>query len=922
VAHLKVCHTCTKKDRYSQHQEVSKIDTPTGTLFSVFFDILNTRYQMINTMINILCALFLFASVILSAQEYTDQTPPDLREQWYAQHLEMKKQSLFNNLNWQFIGPTNISGRMTDVAVVEPKGENYTIYVAGATGGVWRTRNEGTIWEPIFEHGISTSIGDITIAPSNSDIIWIGTGEANIFRSSHAGAGVYKSTDGGDSWQHMGLTGTHTIPRIAIDPKDPDIVYVASSGHEWTDNEDRGLYKTTDGGKSWEKVLYIDERTGVIDLVMHPDNPKILYASTWQRIRRKWNDPRVEPGYNKSTIYKTTNGGKSWKEVSTGLVRAEDRGRIGIDICRSNPDVLYAFVDNYEAARLPEEGELNSYGMPKKAVIRGATVYRTDNGGDQWHQVSETNKYMETLSSTYGWVFGQIRVDPNDADRVYIMGLALNVSKDGGKTFKRIGRMHGDHHGLWIDPANSKYLVNVNDGGIAISYDGGKHFRDFRDDFPLVQFFNVSYDMDTPFNVIGSIQDHGSYMAPVDLSRGRHNIPTVEWDRAPGGEGTRHAIDPTDPDIVYASSFYGRLGRTDLSSEERTSILPKPDEGELPFRGQWLSATIISPHNPRVIYHGMNYLFRSMNQGDTWERISPDLTYNDPEKYGDIPYQTIFAIAESPFKFGTIYVGTDDGRIHRTTNSGADWTELTSNVPVHQWISKIVVSVHADSTLYLTQNGKRFDDFAAYVWKSTDMGETWEDISGNIPCGPVNAIAEDPKNPNVLYVGTDLGVYVTLDGGSSWQVLAADIPTTFVHDVTVHPGENLLIAATEGRGMYVMDIRFIQEMTDSVKNSALYVFEPDQAKLPRGWRRPWISGNIVYTLNTASDVTIAIIDEDGNFVRTLKHSGIAGINQVEWDLRADPEEEDGRGERVIAGTYAIMVEGNGEKSEVVIVVEN
>jgi len=429
--------------------------------------------------------------------------------------------------------------------------------------------------------------------------------------------------------------------------------------------------------------------------------------------------------------------------------------------------------------------------------------------------------------------------------------------------------------------------------------------------------------MDEPFNVIGSIQDHDSFMATVDLSQGKHRIPAVEWDRAPGGEGTRHAIDPTDPNTVYASSFYGRLSRTDLKTDERINILPVPDEGELPYRGQWLSATIISPHNPRVIYHGMNYLFRSMDRGDSWERISPDLTYNNPDKYGDIPYQTIFAVAESPFKFGTIYVGTDDGRIHRTTNSGSDWTELTSNIPVHQWVSKIVASEHTDGTVYLTQNGKRFDDFEAYVWKSSDMGETWEDISGNIPCGPVNAITEDPINPDVLYVGTDLGVYVTLDGGKSWQTLTTDIPTTFVHDVTVHPRENLLIAATEGRGMYVMDIRYIQQMTDSVRNIALFLFEPDQAKLPRGRRRPGITGNIVYALNSDSDVTISINDMEGNSVRTLEDSGNVGINQVEWDLRADPEEGDENGKRVEAGVYTIIVNGNGVRAEgSIVVIEN
>ncbi|MDX1406495.1 MAG: hypothetical protein R3330_00130, partial [Saprospiraceae bacterium] len=612
-------------------------------------------------------------------------------------------------------------------------------------------------------------------------------------------------------------------------------------------------------------------------------------------------------GYDKSSIYKTTNGGKTWTEIDKGLVAAKFRGRIGIDICQSQPNTLYAFIDNYEVLRMPEEGQMDSYGRPAGPIIKGATVYRTDDAGGSWRQVSENDRYMERLSNTYGWVFGQIRVDPNNPDKIYVMGLALNMSEDGGKTFRPLRGMHGDHHGLWIDPNNSDYLVNVNDGGIAISYDG-ENFRTFYDNLPLVQFFNVAYNMDEPVRLYGSIQDHGSYSGELDLSNGRQNIPAVEWQRAPGGEGTRHNIDPTDPDIVYSSSFYGRLSRTDLATGENVNILPPTMEGELPFRGQWLAATIISPHNPRILYHGMNYLFRSMDRGDSWERISPDLSYNNPDKYGDIPYQTIFAIAESPFKFGQIYVGTDDGRIHRTDNHGADWVELTGNVPVHQWVSKIVASAHTNGTVYLTQNGKRDDDFAAYIWKSTDHGKTWTDISANIPCGPVNVIMEDPKNQDVLYVGTDLGVYVSLNGGDHWHVLPNNIPTTFVHDVAVHPREDILIAASEGRGMYAMDARLIQNLTEDILAESLHLFEMEPATLPQRWWQGATPATICFVMADAATVDITVKDDAGNIVHEQELEGSRGLNIASWNLRKAGESRGGRGPQLIdAGSYEVSV---------------
>ena len=522
--------------------------------------------------------------LLLGARNGSIPPTRQLRLQMYEAHAAMADASPFKNLPWQFVGPTNVSGRMTDIAVVTPKGENYTIYVAGASGGVWRTRNEGVTWEPIFEQGPSTSIGDVTVAPSNQDIVWVGPERPTSSGAPWPAPASTSPTDGGESWTHMGLAGTHTIPRIIIHPTNPNTVYVAASGHEWTDDEYRGLYKTTDGGESWEKVLYIDEETGVIDLVMHPTDPNTLYAATWQRIRERWNDPRNEADYDGSGIYKTTDGGATWTEVNDGLPEARYRGRIGIDIARSNPEVIYAFVDNYETASDAPAGATDAYGRPRGPTIKGATVFRSDNGGGSWRRTSEENRTMEGMSGTYGWVFGQMRVDPNDEDKIYVMGLGLNVSEDQGRTFRSLRGMHGDHHGLWIDPANSDYLVNVNDGGVAISYDGGENWRTFYDNLPLVQFFNIAHDMGSPFRVYGSVQDHGSYRGVVDLSRGRNNIPAVEFEGAPGGEGSSHAIDPTDPNTVYSAGFYGTIQRSNMATGETQGVVPRPEPGraELP----------------------------------------------------------------------------------------------------------------------------------------------------------------------------------------------------------------------------------------------------------------------------------------------------------------------------------------------------
>lgn len=738
-------------------------------------------------------------------------TSPEERLAAWERHLDMEAASPYRGLDWHFAGPTNLSGRITDLAIPEPRGKTYAMYAATASGGIWKTVNEGHTWEPILDNVASTSFGEITIDPQNHDTVWVGGGEANIFRSSMAGAGIWRSQDGGDTWEHKGLAGTHTIPRILVHPENSDVIYVAAGGHEWTHNSERGVYLSRDGGDTWDKILYVDEETAAMDLVMDPRDPNVIYATTWQRIRKRWNDPRNEPHYSGSGIWRTRNGGRTWEQINEGLPVPAERGRIGIDIARSNPDVLYAFVDNYAPFDTEEPEGLDSYGRPSTGTIRGAQVWRSDDRGDHWRLVSEDEDYTSKISNTYGWVFGQIRVDPNDEDKIYVLGVALHMSEDGGKTFRPLYGMHGDHHALWIDPANSDYVINGNDGGVSVTYDGGENWQSFTDNLPAVQFFNLSLDMGEPFRAYGSVQDHGSYSGEIRFDRRRNRLRPVEFDNAPGGEGSSHAIDPTNPDIVYSAGFYGRIQRSDLSTGDRELLVPEAGEGEPPLRGQWVAPFILSPHNPRVVYHGMNILYRSMDRGDEFDAISEDLSYNELDQIGDIPYQTIFALDESPQRFGRLYAGTDDGRAWTTPDSGATWTEITAGLAPHRWISRIEASRTAEGTIYLAQNGKRWDDFQAYLWVSHDHGSTWKDLSQGIPAGPINVVREDPKNHDILYVGTDQGVYISTDRGATWSTLGEGLPSTFVSDLRIHPREDVLVISTHGRGIWVIDVQSLQD---------------------------------------------------------------------------------------------------------------
>ena len=780
----------------------------------------------------LLCAGILTA---ISSPHPSAQTPPKADAEFlrraYDTYTAMRKNSPFQGQSWSYLGPTNISGRSTDAAIADKDGKR-RIYVAYATSGVWKTDDDGATWQVIWEHMPTTSIGDIAVAPSNPDVVWVGTGEANIFRASMPGVGIYRSVDAGRTWQHMGLTDSQTIGRIVVHPTNPDIVYVAASGHEWTDNTMRGVFKTTNGGRTWDKILYKSPRTGAIDLTMDPSDPNTLYVSLWQRIRRKWSDPRVEPGYNEGGVMKTTDAGKTWTDVSKGLPAPEVRGRIGIDISRSKPDTLYALVDNYEIGRVARAGQRDAYQRPMlegQGFIKGADVYRSDDGGKSWRQTSRQDQAMidylnNAQSGTYGWVFGQIRIDPTNPDTVYILGVPLSRSTDGGKTFAGFApSIHGDHHGLWIDPSNTNVIYSNNDGGFYQTADGGRTWK-FAVAAGGSQFYNVALDTSSPPWAYGSIQDIGSRRGRIDLTTlrqaqgGRGTIPAAVWEGAPGGEGSNHAIDPQNPNIVYSHGFYGNFSRTDLGAPAgggrggrgggATSIQPTDPTAEL--RAQWMAPFVVSPHDGSIVYAGYQFLFKSTTRGDKWEKISGDLTDNNAAQMGvnpsAIPYQTIIAMAESPKKKDLLYVGTDDGRLHTTIDGGREWAELTSKLPVRRWISRVTPSAHADGTVYVTQRGREDDDFAAYVYKSTDFGKTFTSVTNNIPAGPVNVIREDPRNASVLYVGTDFGVYVSTNGGLKWEVLGDNLPSVQVSDLQIDAKNDIVVISTYGRGMWAFDV--------------------------------------------------------------------------------------------------------------------
>ena len=733
----------------------------------------------------------------------------------WMNHVKLKEESPFKNIKWRSVGPMLQGGRIEAIAV--PPGNHGTIYVGPGSGNIWKTVNNGLTWQPIFENESTFTIGDIAISSSNPDIIWVGTGETQPRHSgySYAGTGVFKSTDSGQTWSNMGLHDTHHIGKVIIDPENPNTVYVAAIGHFWSRNKQRGLFKTINGGKSWEKVLYISDQTGVVDLVMDPADNKTLYAAAWQLISG-----------NESGIYKTVDAGETWKKLTEGLPSG-DMGRMGLDVSVSNPDIVYAFIDNWAPAS----------GADRRQKIVGAEVYRSDDRGRTWKKTNEEDLY--SVFSIYGWKFCDIRVSPDDENEIYIMGNRGYHSLDGGKTYERFGEkiirlydtkgkvLHLDHHELWIDPTNPDRVILGNDGGLFMSYDRAQSWLHINN-LPIGEFYFVSTDMDTPYNIYGGTQDNAALYGPSDYQIGdatNDSWKHVFLDRWTGGDAFVTLPDPTDKNIVYYEHQHGDMRRMDITGtsvlsggEFSQSIRPRAERGEPRWRFGWYTPFIISHHNPYTLYAGGNRLLKSLNRGESWHAKSQDLSDESSGERGVIPFGTITMISESPFRPGLIYVGTEGGSIHLTQNDGVTWTKIDQDLP-DKWVSRVEASRHEMDTVYVSFTGFREDDFEKYLYMSTNYGRNWLSIAGNLPSESINVVREDPNNKNILYVGTDLGVYTSLDRGATWYSLCNNLPTTPVHDIAVHPRENELVIGTHGRSVFVLDVKDVQEYKENSPDS-------------------------------------------------------------------------------------------------------
>lgn len=857
-------------------------------------------------------------------------------------------QEFLKKFTYRNLGPFRSGAWISDFAVPEypEKAHLYTFYVATRNGGLWKTTNNGTTFKPIFDDQDIISIGDVALAPSRPEIVWVGTGEAANARSSYWGDGVYKSNDAGKTWQNMGLKDSHHIGRIVIHPENPDIVYVAAMGHLFSRNKMRGVFKTEDGGKSWSKVLYINDKVGVIDVAINRDSPDILYAAAYEKQRLPWH---FEAGGAGSAIYKTCDAGKTWAKLSSGLPSGKI-GRIGIDIFRKNPDIVYAVIENTNK-RKPTEKEAEQdrrRGLKPQERLVGGEVYRTEDAGKTWTKMNSIN---DNVGGKAAYSFCQIRVDPNNDQNVYVTSICVANSQDSGRTWhdvdwppqKMFTRSFGDVRTLWIDPQNSDRMLMGSDGGVHVTYDRGKTC-DYYDNIPIAQYYAIGVDMEDPYNIYGGLQCHESWKGPSNSWSG--SITLEDYVTVGSGDGMYNQVDPKNSRWLYNTSQFGGHYRVDQKLGTRTSIVPQREEGKAPYRFNWCPPLHISPHNSEVIYTGTQLLLRSMCRGDNWQEISPDLTRDDAVKIagqGHIQYCTITTISESPLSPGIIWVGTDDGKVWLTRDGGADWLAITQNIagaggPENYWVSRVFASSHDSGIAYVTKSGYRRDDFRPFVFKTTDYGKNWVSITAGLPAKPVNVISEDRKNPELLFLGNDKGVFVSLDTGNKWAYMRSNMPTVAVHDLLVHPRENDLVVGSYGRGLFITDITPLQELNARVLAEDVYLFniEPRVQRLAHTYGGNYnLYGNrhhsapnepnaivINYYLKeiTAEKANITITDPYGSVLQELKGISAAGINQVFWNMRQKPTVEQksrmgrwARGPLVEPGEYvAVLKVGNKE----------
>ena len=798
---------------------------------------------------------------------------------------------LVKKIQYREIGPTRQSGRFVDFAV--PLQEPHTFYAATASGGLWKTVNRGRTFTSLLDDTDIISLGDVAVAPSDPNIVWLGTGEGNNSRSVYYGDGVFKSVDAGSTWTHMGLPESQHIGRIVIHPRNPDIVYVAALGHLYSENPERGLYKTTNGGRTWTKSLEVmseGRHIGVVDVVMDPRRPNTLYAAAYDKVRKPWTFNEGGPG---SGIHKTTNGGRSWTKLTEGLPGGM-LGRIGLAIAPQDANMIYAVIENANSEGVSDEDRRQELleGRPPQQRTYGNQIYRSTNGGRSWELRSDESR---RIGGSPPYYYGQIRVDPSDKEHVYNLGVGVTESFDGGATWRGASIRGGDNHALWIDPNDSNYMLLGHDHGMAISHDAGKTWY-HPDDLPLAQFYAIGVDMDFPYNVYGGTQDNGSHKGP-STKRGGGAILFEDWYRVGGGDGMYNVADPNNPNILYNESQFGPIRRFD-QAENVSRSLRYQAEG---LRFNWNAPILISPHDSNVIFHGANMLLRSPYRGERWEEISPDLTTADSLKIrgtGNIQYSTITTIDESPIMPGVIWVGTDDGNVQLTKDGGENWTLLNDNFPDYPgyWVSRVIASYHDTATAYVTITGMRRDDFRPFVYKTTDYGATWTSIAANLADESVNVIREDRKNPDLLFVGTDRAVYVTLNGGRDWSSMRGDMPAVPVHDLIIHPRENDLVVGTHGRGFFITDISPLQEMTEETVGRASHLFDIEPKVR---WRAPLSPASssqnfrgeseprgipINYYLGTEPNEVKIRVYAGARLIKELDGKTEVGLNQAIWDM--------------------------------------
>jgi photosystem II stability/assembly factor-like uncharacterized protein len=902
-------------------------------------------------------------------QQQAPQLPPP---------INLSEDPFLRKFVWRGIGPAVMGGRIDDIAVDESN--PYTFYIGYATGGIWKTENNGTTFTPIFDTHPVASIGDIAIAPSNPNVLYVGTGEPNNRQSSSFGGGVYKSIDGGKTFEFIGLRETQTIAKISVHPKDPNIVYVAATGHLFGPNPERGVYKTTDGGKSWLHSKPIDADTGFVDLVMHPTDPNTLFAASYQRRRQPWG---FNGGGAGSALWKTTDAGRTWTKMSgAGWPANPIIGRIGIDICRAKPNVVFAQIEvgpsGGTGAGVNADGSLvqpgqrgggpgaggrgrggEQEGPPPPPNPDRSGVWRSDDGGKSWTIVSNNNNRP--------MYYSKIRCDPSNDQNVYTLGAGASKSADGGKTFRPMGgQSHGDHHTLWVDPRNGRHLIIGNDGGIDVSYDQGETWEELAT-MPTGQFYAISADMRRPYYVCGGLQDNGSWCGPSAVRSG-NGILNSDWFRVGGGDGFYTANDPRDWTVVYSESQDGNTNRLNLRDGSSEGIRPRaalteeqrkqlaggrgggfgggnPEGNIVPpvasgtnFRFYWSTPFLLSPHNPDVVWLGGDRLFRSNTRGESWT-ASPDLTRNigrndrpimgvdgkapmASKHDGAASYSNIVTLGESPAMAGVVWVGTNDGNVQVSRDHGATWTNVTKNitgVPDETHVSRVEPSHVAAGTCYVTFDNHRRDDHKPYVVRTTDFGATWTSIAGNLPTGNVNVIREDPRNPNLLYLGTEYALYISINGGKEWKRFMTGLPTVRIDDLLVHPRDNDLIVGTHGRSIWVLDdITPLQQMTEHVMTADAHLFDirsatrwvaDTTASIGVGGAQHFRGENpsggtaISYYLKgvPAGDVKLQITEMNGTVIRDLTPTKEAGLNRVQWNLSrnppAQPEGQEGRGGR-------------------------